>query len=91
MKKKKEGGKKSGGGVCGGGRGQIEKTKKYACWKCTHRAGVKCGEKNVNMAQNTVWRCEPERGAFSLDVSLQFCHVTHPDPTSSNESAASNS
>lgn len=33
--------------------------KKYACWKCTHRAGVKCGEKNGNMAQNTVWRCEP--------------------------------
>lgn len=47
--------------------------------------------KIVNMAQKTVWRCEPERGAFSLDVSLQFCHVTHPDPTSSNESAASNS
>lgn len=85
MKKKEKEKKAEGGG------GELKRQKKYACWKCTHRAGVKCGEKNVNMAQKTVWRCEPERGAFSLDVSLQFCHVTHPDPTSSNESAASNS
>lgn len=88
MKKKK---KKKKRREVGGGLKRQKKKKIYACWKCTHRAGVKCGEKNVNMAQNTVWRCEPERGAFSLDVSLQFCHVTHPDPTSSNESAASNS
>lgn len=84
-KKKAEEGKREEGWA-------IEKSKKkYACWKCTHRAGVKCGEKNGNVAQKTVWRCEPGRGAFSLDVSLQFCHVTHPDPTSSNERAASNS
>lgn len=75
-------------------RGAIKKTKKRlqkSRWKCTHRAGVKCCNKNVNMAQNTVWRCEPECCAFSLDLCLQFCHVTHSAPTSSNESAASNS
>lgn len=69
------------------------KRQKERHWKGTHRAGVKCCEKNVIRLKIQYGGASRNAVPFfpSLDLSLQFCHVTESPLTSSNERAVSNS
>jgi len=74
--------------------GQLKRPKKClqkSHWKCTHRAGVKCCNKNVIWLKIQYGGASRNAVPFSLDLCLQMCHVTHSAPTSSNERAALNS
>lgn len=76
--------------------GAIKKTKRKKTlqkshWKCTHRAGVKCCNKNVIWLKIQYGGASRNAVPFSLDLCLQFCHVTDSAPTSSNERPVSNS
>lgn len=74
-------------------RGQFKRQKMLtkSHWKCTHRAGVKCCNKNVIWLKIQYGGASRTAVPFSLDLCLQFCHVTDSAPASSNKRPVLNS